>query len=128
MSTNNVLRVYEYTSRYYLTHPWTFVRHFARNLKWTWQRATRGYSDYDVADIASFIFDTLPPAIQELNKTKTSHPGSMTFEAWTEVLTDIIISFSQAQEYGNLEMEEDANRCLATAFNLIQKYFWDLWD
>lgn len=57
--------------RWYVYHP----RDAWRELRWMWQRATRGYAECDVWNLGDYVLKVLPPALRELaNQAHTYQP------------------------------------------------------
>lgn len=51
------------------------VRHYLRQLRWYWQRATRGWADCDVWNMSSSLCAIIVPMLQRLKRTKGT-PGA----------------------------------------------------
>lgn len=54
---------------------WLNVRSHLRQLRWYWQRATRGWADCDVWDMSTYLSEVIVPMLQRL-KTKRGTPGA----------------------------------------------------
>lgn len=130
----NVFTFYSYAWRYYLIHPWAFFKHCFRNFKMAWQRATKGYCDYDVGDFNMFFLKIVPAIIQEqLDSDYFGIPAGKSETEWREKLNEIIRLFTFAREGRENEYEFDyENEIRRLSFNdnsmprnkeLIDKYF-----
>lgn len=51
------------------------LKHFRKCLKWSKQRITRGYCDYDVWEMFSFLQTIIPDMLQTLKNTRMGSPG-----------------------------------------------------
>ena len=51
------------------------LKHFRKCLKWSKQRITRGYCDYDVWEMFSFLQTIIPDMLQTLKDTRMGSPG-----------------------------------------------------
>lgn len=74
---------YGYRPRYYLTHPWKFVRETAQNFRAAWHRISRGYAYVDAWSIDTFLLEIMPPMLRQLaNDEVGSCPIDMEWEDW----------------------------------------------
>ena len=97
---------FPYTKRYYLTHPHKFVADIWRNMKWTWQRATRGWDDRVVWSIDHHLFEMMPQWLRKLKDTKHGTP-IWCFDAVGANWNDEDYSYSE-NEYELAEKHFDA--------------------
>lgn len=74
MNYNNVWR-FAYGKRYYLTHPWKWIKEAVYNIRAAWQRATRGWDDMDAGDMDNWFLHTIPPMLRYLAENGHSYPG-----------------------------------------------------
>ena len=91
-----------YSRIYYLTHPWKWFAQLWKNLKCGWQRATKGYCDYDVWNMDSWLLELLPPMLRELaNDPVGAYPGVEPFETpekWHYWLLKMAVRFLELQD------------------------------
>lgn len=91
-----------YSRNYYLTHPWKWFAQLWKNLKCGWQRATKGYCDYDVWNMDSWMLELLPPMLRELaNDPVGAYPGVEPFETpekWHYWLLKMAVKFLELQD------------------------------
>lgn len=80
------------------------IRQLCKDLKYSWQRITKGYSDYDVWDIREWFKEIVPCMVQELKETRISSPDVPTTEdgkdynqQWDEKLDKIVFAFREAR-------------------------------
>ena len=103
----NIFKNYCYTKRYYIFHPWEFVSQTFRNIKFAWQRATKGYCDYDCWSIDHYLLDLLPELFDNFRRNLHGHPASFTEEEWDNfLLKEIIEPLRNAQEEQEVEINE----------------------
>lgn len=79
MNYNNVWR-FAYGKRYYLTHPWKWIKEAAYNIRAAWQRTTRGWANMDVWDMDNWFLHTIPPMLRYLAENGHSYPGIEPFD------------------------------------------------
>ena len=68
-------------------------RLFFRQFKWAYQRVTRGFCDFDVWDLDTYLSQLLSQSIEHLAKTSHSYPGTEefpTYESWEAYLMEIV--------------------------------------
>lgn len=51
------------------------MKHFRNCMRWSRQRITRGYSDYDVWEMFTFLQTLIPDMLQTLKNTRSGSPG-----------------------------------------------------
>lgn len=103
----NIFKNYCYAKRYYIFHPWEFVSQTFRNIKFAWQRATKGYCDYDCWNIDHYLLDLLPELFDNFRRNLHGHPVSFTEEEWDNfLLKEIIEPLRNAQEEQKVEINE----------------------
>ena len=56
--------------------PLSLIQHFCHCVKWTYQRAAKGYCDSDVWEMFSYLQTLLPNMLQEFRDTHTGAPFS----------------------------------------------------
>lgn len=88
--------------------PWKYpsnwrpnFRLFFRQFKWAYQRATRGYCDYDVWDLDSYYLDLFFVTLNHLADTAYGYPGTKefpTYEDWQRALKEMAWHFFKANE------------------------------
>lgn len=69
------------------------IKQFFRNIKWAWQRVTKGYADYDTWDLDYWLVRLLPQAIRTLESGLHGHPYDMTEEEWHAYLLEMAAHF-----------------------------------
>ena len=71
-----------------------------RSLKWSWQRATKGYCELDTYSVGDWFLNTLPDMLEEI-KSKGSiygYPAELTEEEWNENLSNLIFLLREANK------------------------------
>lgn len=96
----NKMNVFSYTyrKRYYLKHPWKFIKETGQNLRAAWHRATLGYAYRDVWELGPQLLEILPPMLHHLEKYHCGTPCDMTDEEWTQWLHKMADSIERLQE------------------------------
>lgn len=80
---------------------WQNIRLFFRRFKWAYQRATRGYCDFDIWEMDSFYLNLFRESLHELANTTNGYPSDMTFEEWQKYLHKTAACFYRANEYND---------------------------
>lgn len=84
------------------------IKHFFRTIKWGWQRATRGYSDYDTWDLDVYYARLMIESLSQFRAETKGYPGYMdSIEEWYEILDKIIFLLKQANEDEPLEEKNE---------------------
>ena len=103
----NILKNYPYAKRYYLTHPWKIVSQTFRNIKFAWQRITKGYCEYDYWDIDCYLLKLLPELFDDFRRNLHGYPYSFTEEEWDNfLLKEVIEPLRNARDDQNVEINE----------------------
>lgn len=93
MSDLNVFKFGYYSWRCPLRN----IRQFFRNIKYAWQRATKGYCDVDVWSLCDSEQERLIQMIEELRKTTHGTPIDMTEEEWDTTLRTIVYKLKEGK-------------------------------
>ena len=103
-------KYYPFSVRYYCFHPWDFIGQTFRNIRWAYQRITRGFSDADCWNLDSYLLEIIPEMVDNLRKNTHGFPVSdrfFTFEDWDKfLLEEIIIPLRNAREDQSIQNNE----------------------
>lgn len=103
----NILKNYPYAKGYYLTRPWKIVSQTFRNIKFAWQRITKGYCEYDYWNIDCYLLKLLPELFDDFRRNLHGHPCSFTEEEWDNfLLKEVIEPLRNARDDQNVEINE----------------------
>ena len=101
----NVFTLYPYSWKY----PSCWLRNiesFFRGFKYTYQRATKGYCDYDLFSIFDWFLEVFPNMLKEFADETYSHPYDMDEKEWGKYLVEMREHFLNAcKEYENSSPE-----------------------
>ena len=101
----NVFTLYPYSWKY----PSCWLRNiesFFRGFKYTYQRATKGYCDYDLFSISDWFLEVFPNMLKEFADETYSHPYDMDEKEWGKYLAEMREHFLNAcKEYENSSPE-----------------------
>ena len=87
---------------------WSNIKYFFRTIKWGWQRATKGYSDYDTFDLDIFYSRMMIASLSQFRVDTRGYPGYMdSIEEWYAILDKIIFLLKQANEDEPLEEKNE---------------------
>ena len=128
------------------------IKDFPSEVKWFYQRGSRGWSDRSAWSIDTWLVDNLIPMLERLKNNKHGTPASMfrkkdgvdkdgnsTDEAhrlaeqrWDNVLREIIYGLKCAktiQDYDYKDVEvKKLTKSSKRSFELIGKHLFNLWD
>jgi len=85
---------------YYIKHPLHFFRELRNNIRYTWQRVTKGYSYYDSMDMDEFLLHIIPGMLRDIANAD-GYPGTEPFDTYEKFsnycnsLADIFESLQQ---------------------------------
>lgn len=106
---NNKLNIF--TGGYMPWYPcnwWSNIRYFFRTIKWGWQRATKGYSDYDTWNLDIYYSNMMISSLSQFRAETKGYPGYMdSIEEWYAILDKIIFLLKQANEDEPLEEKNE---------------------
>ena len=87
---------------------WFNIRHFFKTIKWGWQRATKGYSDYDTWDLDMYYSNLMIASLSQFRAKADGYPSYMnSIEEWYAILDKIIFLLKQANEDEPLEEKNE---------------------
>ena len=87
---------------------WKNICYFFRTIKWGWQRAIRGYSDYDTWDLDVYYSRMMIASLSQFRAETRGYPGYMdSIEEWYAILDKIIFLLKQANEDEPLEEKNE---------------------
>ena len=103
---------YSYRKRFYLTHPWKFIKETWQNFRAAWMRATKGYCYRDVWNFCDWLPRVIAPMIRHLGEYGCGYPANeefKTFEQWRNWLksvADVLEATLEDEWDGQNEYEE----------------------
>ena len=131
------------------------IKNSPSEVKWFYQRGSRGWSDRSAWSIDIWLVDNLIPMLERLKKEKPGTPLSMfkkkdgvdkggipTDEAsvlaeqrWDNVLNEILYGLKCAKkiqdldyDYKDKELSKQLTKSSRRSFELIGKHLFNLWD
>ena len=122
----------------YKHHPrWWFrnVKQFFRNIKYAWQRATRGFADPDWWEFDSYLSQTISGCLKEFDKKRHGLPSELYFQLgeeagnkkWSEILLKIAENMDR-YEKAKTENKKESEKFWNDAFDLLKKWHENMWD
>lgn len=122
--------------------PWKYpsnwfrnFKQFFKNIKFAYQRITRGYADCDIWSFDVYLAEIISKGTSQLARTTHSYPTDMTPVEWENYLTTISEIFNRYLENidGGLYMDmEDLIDIdwyeYRKGFDMLSARFSDLWD
>ena len=141
----DMLNVFKYKT--YSRNPIKNIRNFFQKIKYIYQRASKGYCDWDLYDLDNFYLNLLSKSIKEFADKIKSMPYNMTEEEWDGILNETSVCFYNANEnndvyknpynintekenYFECEKENWERRTeqLQKGMKLFSKHIRDLWS
>lgn len=99
--------------RWRIRHPWKLLRFVFLNMKYSWQRITKGYCDKDSWNIDRWFMDIMPNMLQQFKENRNGSPGILgtdyvdadgircndtCHEEWDKILDEMIFLFKEMNE------------------------------
>lgn len=75
---------------------WDNIKDFFRGFKYTYQRATKGYCDYDLFSISDWFLEMFPNMLKEFSDGTYSYPWDMEEKEWGKYLVEMREHFLNA--------------------------------
>lgn len=138
MDSLNIFKMLDWSFR----RPINNLRNIKRIIKYSWQRITKGYCDYDRYDIDWYLIELIPNILEDFADKTHSYPvGFNDLECWQNHLRHIADRFKNAKDFYDLsddienyskkeriEFYDKSKLCLKTGFGYLENHYWDLWD
>ena len=67
-------------------------------IKYFIQRGRKGYSDFDLMDIDTYLLELIPNILRDFKNKKDSCPSQLTEQTWNDIIEEIIYCFKNANE------------------------------
>lgn len=141
--------IYSHNPRWWLRN----IKQFFKNIKYAWQRATRGFSDPDCWEFDSYLSRIISGGLKTLDKNRHGFPTELYSQLgeedgdqeWSKILSEISAKMEKyeqlkSSEYppGNLPPEaimewyennqKEAENAWNGAIDLLKKWHNDMWD
>lgn len=141
--------IYSHNPRWWLHN----IKQFFKNIKYAWQRATRGFSDPDCWEFDSYLSRIISGGLKTLDKNRHGFPTELYSQLgeedgnqeWSKILSEISAKMEKyerlkSSEYppGNLPPEaimewyennqKEAENAWNDAIDLLKKWHNDMWD
>lgn len=141
--------IYSHNPRWWLHN----IKQFFKNIKYAWQRATRGFSDPDCWEFDSYLSRIISGGLKTLDKNRHGFPTKLYSQLgeedgnqeWSKILSEISAKMEKyeqlkSSEYppGNLPPEaimewyennqKEAENAWNGAIDLLKKWHNDMWD
>jgi hypothetical protein len=131
---------------------WSKIKDVPREIKWFWQRGSRGWADCDTWSIDYHLCRIIPPMIRKLKKNDHGYPYDLSSKQWHKILNNIAWTFDIAADIQNHDVifpskkkpgpslrehyKKFKIKTLTKAeydrykegWRLFQEYFFNLWD
>ena len=99
--------------RWRIRQPWKLPRFVFENMKYSWQRITKGYCDKDLWNIDGWFMDIMPNMLQQFKENRNGSPSVLgsdyvnadgircndtCHEEWDKILDEMIFLFKEMNE------------------------------
>ena len=99
LNNRNVFKLYPHNWKR-PSNWWDNIKDFFRGFKYTYQRATKGYCDYDLFSISDWFLEMFPNMLKEFSEGTYSYPWDMEEKDWRKYLVEMREHFLNAcKEY-----------------------------
>lgn len=82
------------------------IRQFFRNCKYAWQRATKGYSDWDIWDLGTYYSDLISNSMTQFADETNSFTYGMSYDEWVNKIRSIANKIKASNDYEEKYWEE----------------------
>lgn len=132
----NVFDCAPYKKRYIFSH----LKYFLKNIKYAWQRATKGYCDRDLWNLDIFYLNLFINTLTNFKKNLHGAPSEFfdkekenQVERWENYLKEMIEHFKNAQyDFNGPDGEgrsvDFLNQELKKGLDMMYEVFYELWD
>lgn len=97
----NVLTYFPMRPRYYLRHPFKFLKECKANITNAWMRVARGWCWMDLWNMNDHLLEIIPDMLRELAAKGSAYPGKEPFETpekWHDWLVSLAADFESCRE------------------------------
>lgn len=99
-----------------------------REIKWFWQRITRGFDDRETWNLEITIAEFVLPRLKVFKKHNNGYPHTLTETEWESVLDDMIYAMEFHSGKFNFNLPDSQNyERVTNGTESMGKYFGDLW-
>ena len=134
----NVFKDYPYSKKYYLLHPWKFLKHSYYNIRDFIWRGTKGFAPSDTWNLDSWLLQVLPAALKYLAEHSHGWPSNEKFPKFedcqdcegnnkNEYYNDYMNQFNdwdnkwKKDEHGNLVYKPEQSELDKKYFNRLKE-------
>jgi hypothetical protein len=134
---NNVLKPDFPAFRPWKRYWWRSVFLYRRNLRWAYQRVTRGWAQCDAWSMDYFLSPVIAEMARRLkNGPCPGEPGESFEESqkkWDAILDQIADGFDAGYKISDMKWEDEKERRLLqkkfdAGFRLFHKWYFSLWN
>ena len=86
------------SSKYHGLNPIQKIKKFFRDLKFCYQRITRGWCESDTWNMDTWFLEVIPPMLNYLRKNTHGHPCEISEFEWDNILCNMEYLFKEADE------------------------------
>ncbi len=105
------------------------IKLFFREIKFLYQKLTRGFSDRELWCLANTTAEFLIPRLKVFNKGKCGFPAGIKYNTWTKKLNCMIRAFELiARDDATWNFSSKEEQEVKQGLDLFRRYFFDLWD
>ena len=123
--------IYSHNPRWWFSN----IKQFFKNIKYAWQRATRGFSDPDWWEFDSYLSQTISGCLKEFDKKRHGFPSELYFQLgeedgnkkWSEILLKIAENMDMYEKV-KTENKKESERLWNDAFDLLKEWHDNMWD
>lgn len=127
MITMKKVSVFKKIDRLYRWARWTRWSTKKRDVRFVWQRLTRGWDDGDTFSLDYSVAKVILPRLKRFRQLTIGTPANLEEKEWQEILDKMIASFEFAasEERWNAGPEDYEKH--NEGLDLFAKHYWSLW-
>lgn len=127
---------YKFPLKYRLLHPLERIQDIGLNIKYAYQRIKYGWCVKDTFDIDTWFLNVFPQMLRYFRDNLHGHPvfilddGELDPDSehrWNMILDEMISCFDAINQ-DDINIDNSVDKYKNRAFELLSKYFWNLWD
>ena len=103
---------------------------FFREIRFFYQKITRGFSGKDLWDLRTGIAEFILPRLIEFRDITASHPPTISMHEWGIILSEMVIAFELIKKHNgdnSVVIPDNDYRKIERGLRLFSEYYLDLW-
>lgn len=106
-------------------NPFRCLKNWYDKVRWTYQRASRGYADCDIWSLDSYLAEWLLDALRDISELTPGYPADMTMDQWEKELEEMACAFELLQDVYEIKPGEE--KLINRGLHLFASRFRHFW-